>query len=66
MVFTITVKQMNFPISRGCSKERLTSPFCAGEVVVEEIPLELADQAVVEVERAEGPEEMVRRGVGRH
>ena len=53
---------MNFPISRGPSKESLTIPLCAGELVVEEIPVELVDQTVVEVRRAEGPEEVDPEG----
>ena len=53
---------MNLPKSRGPSKESLTISLCAGELVVEEIPVELVDQTVVEVRRAEGPEEVDPEG----
>ena len=53
---------MNFPISRGPSKESLTIPLCTGELVVEEMPVEFVDQTVVEVRRAEGPEEVDPEG----
>ena len=53
---------MNLPISRGPSKESLTIPLCTGEVVIKEIPVELVDQAVVEVRRVEGPEEVHPEG----
>ena len=53
---------MNLPISRGPSKESLTIPLWTGEVVIEEIPVELVDQAVVEVRRAEVLEEVDPEG----